>query len=201
MVSKFFEHPSHSSTPEPYPLAYFITFTCYGTFLHGDERTSVDRHHSGFDTPPVPPNTSRVQAIRKQLKQEPYRLDQKRRLIVLEALKETCRGQQWWLFAAHVRSNHVHVVVQAETEPETILGRLKARASQQLTRCGIDLAGRRRWTRHGSTKYLWQEEAVGTVIEYVVERQGEKMAVYEGELPDNLRRARGLKPTALFDPR
>ena len=25
------------------PLAYFITFTCYGNWLHGDERGSVDR--------------------------------------------------------------------------------------------------------------------------------------------------------------
>src|SRR5262245_49884905 len=27
-----------------YPLAYFITFRTYGTWLHGDERTSVERH-------------------------------------------------------------------------------------------------------------------------------------------------------------
>lgn len=26
------------------PLAYFITFTCYGTWLHGEKSTSVDRH-------------------------------------------------------------------------------------------------------------------------------------------------------------
>jgi hypothetical protein len=25
------------------PLAYLITFRCYGTWLHGDERGSVDR--------------------------------------------------------------------------------------------------------------------------------------------------------------
>jgi hypothetical protein len=27
-----------------YPLAYFITFRTHGTWLHGDQRGSVDRH-------------------------------------------------------------------------------------------------------------------------------------------------------------
>ena len=29
------------------PLAFFITFTCKGTWLHGDRRGSVDREHAG----------------------------------------------------------------------------------------------------------------------------------------------------------
>jgi hypothetical protein len=28
------------------PLAYFITFTCYGTWLHGEKPTSVDRFNN-----------------------------------------------------------------------------------------------------------------------------------------------------------
>ena len=180
--SNSFERPSHHCTPDEYPLAYLITFTCYGTFLHGDERTSVDRHHCGFDTPPLPPNTSRVRAVRRQLKQEPYRLDRRRRQIALEALREACRDRQWWLFAAHVRTNHVHVVVHAESKPEQVLGMLKGRASRRLTRCSVDPTCRRRWTRGGSTRYLWQEEDVDSASEYVVERQGEKMAVYDGRV-------------------
>jgi len=27
------------------PIGYLITFRCYGTWLHGDEGASVDRHH------------------------------------------------------------------------------------------------------------------------------------------------------------
>ena len=27
-----------------FPLAYLITVRCYGTWLHGDERLTVDRH-------------------------------------------------------------------------------------------------------------------------------------------------------------
>ena len=78
---------------------------------------------------------------------------------------------------------------------------LKGRASRRLTRFGVDPTCRRRWTRGGSTKYLWGEEDVYSAIEYVVERQGEKMAVYDGQFTATIDRARGLKPTALTDPR
>ena len=179
MSSKSFERPCHCFTSNAFPLAYLITFTCYGTFLHGDERTSVDRHHCGFDTLLLPPDTSRVEAVLRQLKQKPYRLDQQRRRIVLEALREACRARRWLILAAHVRSNHVHTVVQAETRPEMVLGTLKGRASLRLTRAGLDQTCRKRWTRHGSTKYLWLDEDVDLAIEYVVERQGEEMAVYD----------------------
>jgi hypothetical protein len=41
------------------PLAYFITFTCHGTWLHGDERGSVDRGHNAPGTPFLPPDEPR----------------------------------------------------------------------------------------------------------------------------------------------
>ena len=31
-----------------YPFAYFITFTTYGTWLHGDKRKSVDPKHNQY---------------------------------------------------------------------------------------------------------------------------------------------------------
>ena len=30
------------------PLAYFISFRTYGTWLHGDERGSIDRFHNRY---------------------------------------------------------------------------------------------------------------------------------------------------------
>jgi hypothetical protein len=41
------------------PLAYFITFTCYGTWLHGDERGSVDDEHNTPGTPVLDPDPER----------------------------------------------------------------------------------------------------------------------------------------------
>jgi hypothetical protein len=33
------------------PIGYLITFRSYGTWLHGDERGSVDRNHRAYGTP------------------------------------------------------------------------------------------------------------------------------------------------------
>ena len=38
---------------------------------------------------------------------------------------------------------------------------------------------RRRWARHGSTRYLWTSAAVSAAIHYVVREQGDAMAVFE----------------------
>jgi len=39
------------------PLGYLITFPCYGTWLHGEERGSVDRRrYNRYGTPDMPPN-------------------------------------------------------------------------------------------------------------------------------------------------
>ena len=46
--------------------------------------------------------------------QAPYHLDQIRRDAVLGAMQEVCVHRGWSLLAAHVRSNHVHTVVEAE---------------------------------------------------------------------------------------
>ncbi|HEX9659180.1 MAG TPA: hypothetical protein VGA18_02730, partial [Rhodothermales bacterium] len=43
----------HVSGHPTAPLAYLITFTTYGTWLHGDERGSVDPGHSIPGTPPL----------------------------------------------------------------------------------------------------------------------------------------------------
>jgi hypothetical protein len=56
---------------------------------------------------------------------------------------------------------------------------LKARASRNLTMAGFDDTGRKRWTRHGSTRHLFFEEAVNGAVHYTLDEQGERMAWYE----------------------
>jgi len=70
------------------PLGYFLTFTCYGTWLHGDERGSVDREHNIPGTPILPPDTNRRGRERNGLSQPPYLLDQAHRQVALHALYE-----------------------------------------------------------------------------------------------------------------
>jgi REP element-mobilizing transposase RayT len=118
--------------------------------------------------------------------QPPFQLDENCRVVVLAAIREVCKHRGWSLLAAHVRSRHVHVVVNALPPPERVMSDFKAYASRRLSEAGLDGRDRKRWARHGSTRYLWKPEHVEAAIEYVVHHQGEPMAVFE-----NLERAVG----------
>lgn len=113
--------------------------------------------------------------------QPPYGLDTSRRETVLASLRERCSEHGWNLLAAHARTTHVHVVVEAEAQPERVMNDLKSYASRCLNRTGLDEPTRKRWARHGSTRWLWEPDSVSAAIDYVVEGQGEPMAVFRSE--------------------
>jgi REP element-mobilizing transposase RayT len=94
------------------------------------------------------------------------------------ALRQHCLYRGWGLLAAHIRSTHAHVVVEAELEPERMMTEFKAAASRALNRSE---GARRRWARHGSTRRLFRDRDVQEVIGYVVEGQGEAMSVFVAE--------------------
>ncbi|HEX4769813.1 MAG TPA: hypothetical protein VH351_03215 [Bryobacteraceae bacterium] len=50
--------------------------------------------------------------------QPPYGMDRSRREAVLTAMLERCTDRGWSLLAAHVRTNHVHLVLEADARPE-----------------------------------------------------------------------------------
>jgi REP element-mobilizing transposase RayT len=112
------------------------------------------------------------------MSQAAYFLDQPRRDLVLSALIERCSENRWILMAAHVRTNHVHVVIEAERAPERIMNDLKAYASRILNRAALDAPDRKRWARHGSTRWLWDRKNVLAAIAYVADKQGDPMAIF-----------------------
>ena len=57
------------------PLAYFITFTCYGNWLHGDERGSVDRDHNAPGYEFLDADEERLSFDHARMTQPPYRLE------------------------------------------------------------------------------------------------------------------------------
>jgi REP element-mobilizing transposase RayT len=164
---------------KPIPLAYLITFTCYGTRLHGHDAGSVDRDHNVYGTPALPANLKRVASEEGRARGQPYKLNGARRPAVLAAIQALCSHRGWNLLAAHVRTQHVHLVVGAEESPEKILHDVKAYASRALNHACLDETKDQRWALHGSTRYLWKPEQVGAAIHYVVREQGEPMAVWE----------------------
>ncbi|HSW94430.1 MAG TPA: transposase [Gammaproteobacteria bacterium] len=165
----------------PTPLAYFITFTCYGTWLHGEKNISVDKQNNTPGTEFIRMNHYRSASVKKRLIEQPYLLDHTRREIVLSTIKEVCTFRAWVLLAAHIRTNHIHLVVHSTESPENIMNTIKAYASRRLNELKIDKDRLKRWTRHGSTRYLWNQPEVEATIQYVVHEQGEPMAVFENK--------------------
>jgi len=160
------------------PVIYLITFSCYGHHIHGDESGSVDPEHNTPGTPILELDRTRLAAERERMDQAFYDLDQPRRDAVLQAIQEVCTYRGWTLLAAHVRSSHVHTVVEAEVPPERVMSDFKVYSSRLLNRKKLDEPSRKRWARHGSTRWLWRPEHVSAAIQYVVREQGDAMSVF-----------------------
>jgi REP element-mobilizing transposase RayT len=146
--------------------------------MHGDLEGSVDRSRNMYGAPLVKPNPRRLAAELDNMVQPPYVMDSGSRKSVLQAIIDRCQKSEWTLIAAHVRTNHVHVVVAAEERPEFLMTQLKAAASRRLNDAGFDDSSRRRWARHGSTRALFNRKTVEAAIRYVIEQQGEAMSVF-----------------------
>jgi REP element-mobilizing transposase RayT len=161
-------------------LAYFITFSTHGTWLHGTEKVegSVDRRHNIYGTPLVTANEPRKARAESLMSEPPYVLSEAARKIVCDAIIGLCREKGWALLGLHVRTNHVHAVMSAEREPGRLESDLKARASRELNRAGVD-AQEKRWTRHGSTRHLFDAESVACAVSYTLDEQGEPMEIYD----------------------
>ena len=160
-------------------MTYLITFACYGCHLHGSKSGSIDAAHNVPGTMILEGNSARAALEVQRMEQAPYRLDQIRRDAVLEAIQEVSAHRGWRLLAAHVRSNHVHTVVEAETPPEQVMSDFKAYASRRLNRMKLDEPNRKRWARHGSTRWLWKPQHVSAAMLYVVAEQGDAMSAFE----------------------
>ena len=71
------------------PLAYLLTWTCYGTWLHGDDRGSVDRTHCMPGEAYLPANAGRVQFEVRAMDGQAMRLGVRERSVVHSAINRT----------------------------------------------------------------------------------------------------------------
>jgi len=166
-----------------YPLAYLITFRTYGTWLHGDRRGSVDTH--GWNTYGEPnrwADTDLVTEMMARMKSGPFLLDGRMRRIVRLAIEDVCSFRAYLLQGLNVRTNHVHSVVTAETNPDSMATTFKANATRTLRENGLLHPDQKVWSRGASTRYLWKQEHVDKAIDYVINGQGDDLP--EFLLPD-----------------
>jgi len=56
---------------------------------------------------------------RRQMRQPPYLLSTSQsRTLMREAVVSVCQFRAWFLHALHVRTNHVHGIVDADATPD-----------------------------------------------------------------------------------
>jgi len=152
------------------PLAYFLTWRTYGTWLHGDDRGSVDREHNTYGAALLRPEPACVERNCGRMRDRPVVLDQEQRRHVDLAIRSRCLAAGWELLALNVRTNHVHVVLGASEPPDQVMVSLKAWATRRLRECGLAPSGRT-WARHGSTRYIWDATGLAHVCLYVTDLQ------------------------------
>ena len=156
-------------------VGYLLTFRCYGTWLHGDDRGSMDRRfHNRYGSPKIAPDAEKVSTKSRMLKSSTFIMGSGEREIVKDAIKDTCRIRQYLLQALNVRSNHVHVVTGNHGDPDRMMSAFKAHATRALRSAGLLAAEAKAWSRHGSTKYLWTDAEVINAMEYVLYAQGDE---------------------------
>ncbi|MGE0378528.1 MAG: transposase [Planctomycetaceae bacterium] len=154
------------------PLAYFLTWHTYGTWLQGERPGSDDRRHREYGREFVRANATRRLAHASRMAADTVTLDESMRVVIQDAIVEVCEHRNWDLQALHLRTTHVHAVVAAENAPERVLNDFKSYATRALRQRKVIDSSRRVWARHGSPRYLWNADEVTAAIDYTVNRQG-----------------------------
>jgi REP element-mobilizing transposase RayT len=158
-------------------LAYHITWTTYGTWLPGDGRGWIKSGVLGIQ----PPDPAREDAASAIMVEDAVTLTPAQRGIVEQTITEHCRIRGWKLHAVNARTNHVHLVVTAVPDPDTVMNQFKAWCSRKLSDdAGLTekvavKAGRRHWfTEGGDKEIIEDEEYLNNAIRYVNEGQDKR---------------------------
>jgi REP element-mobilizing transposase RayT len=158
--------------PPEDPIAFFFTWSTYGTWLPGDARGWTEYRH-GFQLP----DPILELECKARMTDDACRLTPEQRQRVHDQIAETCEHRHWVLHAVNCRTNHVHVVLSSPTAPKTIREQLKAwctrRLKEQQAAAGVPVAELREnwWTERGSIRWIFQESDLATAIEYVLDHQ------------------------------
>ena len=148
------------------PIAYFLTWVTYGTWLPGDERGWVE-YRRGWQWP----DPIRELEAKARMTEDACMLTLQQRRAVEVQIAETCVHRGWTLHTVNCRSNHVHAVVTAPgVHPKKIRSDLKGWATRTL-KATFDGARENWWAERGSTRYLNGEEDLEAAILYVRDGQ------------------------------
>ena len=152
------------------PLACFITWTVYGTFLQGDIR-GWRKRRKGEQLP----QPRLAEWRRERLKHSIELLDEEQRCSVSCQIERLCEFRGWKLWAHDTRTNHVHVVAtDAGYAGSKVRDQLKANCTRVLREQWPEFVDRPVWTVGGDWQCINSEEELEQVILYVSEAQDRK---------------------------
>ncbi|WP_231603026.1 transposase [Neorhodopirellula pilleata] len=149
------------------PIAFFLTWATYGTWLPGDGRGWIQYEH-GWKIPQPP---LELECKARQEEESCLLLPVERKLVEAQ-LAETCRYRNWTLHAANCRTNHVHVVVSAPaTKAKKVRVDLKAYATRKLKQASKQPKRENWWAERGSIRWVWDQDSLTQVIYYTKDAQ------------------------------
>jgi REP element-mobilizing transposase RayT len=126
----------------------------------------------------LPPNAALERYHRGRMRQPPFLLsDPEARAIVRDAIVRVCEVRAWNLHALHVRTNHVHGVVEAPVGT-VVVNAWKVYATRALRAGGLVGGDRVVWTHGASCRCVGSAEGLRATVRYVLEGQGEVMATF-----------------------
>ena len=144
------------------PLAYFITWTVYGTWLQGDDR-GWRRYRGGYEVPQ--PQLAKWR--RDRLLHPVVLLTTEQRHKVAEEIEAHCLHRGWHIWKANPRTNHVHAVVTARgVNGSKVRDQLKANCTRGLREMDERFVDRPVWSRGGDWKCVNTDEDLDSVILY-----------------------------------
>jgi REP element-mobilizing transposase RayT len=153
------------------PIAYFLTWPTYGTWLPGDERGWVEYRH-GWQ---LPDPVKKLEA-EARMTEDACTLDTEQRALVENTIAEHCQIRGWQLHAVNCRSNHLHVVVTANRPPKDVRSQFKAWCTRRLKelerqRTNCDKIRENWWAERGSRRYINDVDSLEAAILYVRDGQ------------------------------
>jgi REP element-mobilizing transposase RayT len=172
-------------------FAIHITWTCYGTWLPGDERGHVsniifaqggwEQKHNYPKSEYAAGDAGMRERARKLQKGETVWLSAAQALVVAQALVDAVRKRGWRIRRAAIMANHIHVVIcDCPDDGEVVRRILKGASQSALTKANG--SARRWWTAGGSDRFKHGAEAIEAAINYVANQENILVEIIDNEI-------------------
>ena len=170
------------------PVALFITWTTFGTWLPGDKRGHVSNtlltqgeyqpRENQFGTPYAVGDAQLRERARDLQKSPTVWLTAAQALVVAHTLVRVATEHGWTILRAAIMANHTHVVViNCRLDGPAVRRILKGNSQADLS----DSVGtnRRWWTRGGSDRLRRGDRSIEATVHYVANQRGKLAEVID----------------------